>query len=142
MSDLHLPSQWPNGVIVGEYVSGPLVGEWVIVEAVESVHGDAEPERYRVLAPTLPITLDDGSPVILPAEHSPQSDRGADVLAIMRRDLPLRWSTSQFDIERAYRWNRQQDGQIVAGFPPKERRLVKYLRKFFSSPTSGPSTWR
>lgn len=132
MNSFSMPSQWPDGVIVGQYISGPLVDQWVIVEAVDSIHGDAEPERYRVLATTLPITMDDGEPVLLPAEHSIRHDGSADVLSIMRRDLPIRWSTAPNDIAHAYDWSAKQNERIVSSLPEKERRFINYLKKHFS----------
>lgn len=129
-----MPSEWPNGVAVAQFESGPLCGQWVIIEAVDSIHGDADPEHYRVIAVNLPITLDNGDPILLPAEHSPQTDGSADVLQIMRRDLPLRWSLDSEDIERAYRWHAEMDERIRASLPPKERRLLKYLSKHFRPP--------
>lgn len=133
-----MPSEWPDGVVVAQYESGPFRGHWVVVEAVDSMCGDADPEHYRVIAVDLPISLDNGAPILLPAEHSPQADGSADVLQIMRRDLPLRWSVEADDIERAYKWLADMDERIRASLPRKDRRFLKYLRKHFSPPKRMP----
>lgn len=121
--------QWANGVLVGVVTAGPHAGRWVIVEAVDSIHGDAEPDRYRVTAAGLTVTMDDGDEVLMSGEHSPQDDGSADLLTVVNRDFPLRWSTTPADVRRARRDDAEQGELLIAALPARERRFIRFLQR-------------